>query len=535
MRMLFSALATLVVMALPFMSSPALAFDENAFLKQLEGSVGSGEITFGFGSTQGNEDSFAINDVVIDNPEKNRRTKIETIIFTKIDGDGTNGFSFEALEATGYSQTNTETSLVSMIGNISANGLAFSEGNPSDLLPVSASSIVFSDVAILPEGNREKGSFSLPRIEIVDFTRGEDETVSFAQARVSAFTARSFNASGEPVDMTFDGLRIKDFKRFGDSGFDVGFLELGPVAVNGVGKQGPFSISFGGMALENYYAAGTGENARALIPDGDIRLAVKPLAISVAGKELVSWAGAEGLSENDSAAKTSKSRFTVRELVFDLTALPVETRSNGNIQAVRDLGYGQITTTLFADTSLNLETGELAIPRLELQMAEAGNINMTFDLTGFTEDVSRKANNAFAAMRNTTDARARQAASVQLLAALAPVSLRSMQVDVTDNTLLDRVISLQARKANQEPEQLAGIVAPMAGIMLAPFQVPEFAASLSSALGVFMQGNRTITVRIDPPNGLAITEVIALGAAARSGAMEPKAIIDRLDLKVSAQ
>ncbi|MEL7430578.1 MAG: hypothetical protein AAFN43_11335, partial [Pseudomonadota bacterium] len=375
MRMFFSALATLVVLALPFAASPALAFDENAFLEQLESSIVSGDISFGFGSTQGDEDSFSINDVMIENPEKNRRTKIETITFTGIEGDEAVGFSFEDLNASGYNQTNTDTSLVSTIRSISATGLGFNRGNPSDLLPASASSITFSDIAILPEGDRSKGSFTLPRIEIVDFTRGEDETVSFAQARVSSFTGRSFNSDGDPVDMTFDGLRIDDFKRFGETGFDVGFLELGPVAVNGVGKQGPFSISFGGLNVENYYVAGTGDDARPFIADNTVSATINPLSISVAGTEIFSWAGAESVSENDRATKTSKSRTTFRDISIDLAAIPQEGSARRSLQPIFELGYERISANIFLEAATNLAAGTMSLSRLELDLVEAGKIN----------------------------------------------------------------------------------------------------------------------------------------------------------------
>ena len=75
----------------------------------------------------------------------------------------------------------------------------------------------------------------------------------------------------------------------------------------------------------------------------------------------------------------------------------------------------------------------------------------------------------------------------------------------------------------------------MASIMLAPYQVPEFAASVSAAVSTFMQGNKTITASVKPDGGLVVTEMIALGSGIQAGKVQPAEIIDRLKLEVTAK
>ena len=75
----------------------------------------------------------------------------------------------------------------------------------------------------------------------------------------------------------------------------------------------------------------------------------------------------------------------------------------------------------------------------------------------------------------------------------------------------------------------------MASIAMAPLQVPELASSISAALGVFMQGNKSISITISPDGGLALTEMIALGSGVQAGSTTPADLVNRLNLKVEAR
>jgi hypothetical protein len=75
----------------------------------------------------------------------------------------------------------------------------------------------------------------------------------------------------------------------------------------------------------------------------------------------------------------------------------------------------------------------------------------------------------------------------------------------------------------------------MTTILLTPYNIPEIASQASAALGTFMQGNKKLTVTAEPVNGLAITEMFALGSGLRAGSVTPADFAKRLNLTIIAE
>ncbi|MEM7291504.1 MAG: hypothetical protein AAF412_14220 [Pseudomonadota bacterium] len=257
--------------------------------------------------------------------------------------------------------------------------------------------------------------------------------------------------------------------------------------------------------------------------------------VSLAGEEFLSWEVITAFVDNDSSALTADSEAEFKGIKIDFGAVPMKDNARRNLQPLFDLGYEQINASMDMAVFADLREGLLDINKLTIDLQDAGSIAMSIKSNGYTESFVREFGKITSSLRKAVNSTEMQAQSMQMMAALTMLSLIDVSLEVSDASLLKKIINLQAERLNQDPDQISAMVAPMSSIMLAPFNVPQFAATLSTALSVFMQGNKTIRATIEPEGGIILTEIIALTSGVRAGSVQPQAVIDRLNLKVSAE
>lgn len=530
----FMVAATLSVSALAF-PTHANAFDSKAFVEQLETLIEADGAKVSYGAVEQSGNTLLINKFVIENEKLETKSTVETLTFTNPEQSSDGEFSYESLNAdnivhTGRNETKVE------IETISSQGLEFSGNETNDPLPLKVGALEISDITFSTSANGNNGKLTIPSISAKGFLRTSTRNFKLEDARVAPFQGRMFNNEGTPTDISFSGASVSDFEHFGTYGFDIGSLDLGSFTLNTTSKLGPVSATMGGMAFENYYAWDPADETRSLIPDDDIKITIEPLDISVAGKTLLSMEQSGGEAINDALALTSKSQFALNKLKVDFAALPDTPENRATLQQVRDLGYDSISMDIAIKADSNLKTGIIDINEFKFDFLDAGSMDLKMNVSGYTEQVAKSIAAALAKMQDgSNDPQAQQVQMLQLMAMFAPLSLQTMEMEVTDASLLKKVLGLQARKRNRSAEELGAIIPPMASIAMAPLQVPELASSISAALGVFMQGNKSISVTISPDGGLALTEMIALGSGVQAGSTTPADLVNRLNLKVEAR
>ena len=205
------------------------------------------------------------------------------------------------------------------------------------------------------------------------------------------------------------------------------------------------------------------------------------------------------------------------------------------LQSLFDLGYEKITMDFIGKGSWDTKAGIIDMTQYKLDIKDMGAFDMTATLSGYTPELAREISKISNQSNFETDPQKKQALNLQLFAKLAALSFNKLQFKIKDDSLLNRVVDLQSKKLNQEPEQITGIVGPMASVVLAPYNVPQFAASLGQALTTFMQGNKSITVLANPEIPIAMTEAIALSSGMQAGNIQPADLIERLNVTVTAE
>ncbi|MDJ0612144.1 MAG: hypothetical protein QNJ29_00600 [Rhizobiaceae bacterium] len=531
-RLVFVAALSVSPLAL---THSAHAFDSNGFVKQLETLIESDGAEVTYGAVEQNGETLTINNFVIENDKTESKSAISKLTFTNPAQNGNGGFSYDGLEAQTIVHTGKNDSKLE-IETLASTGLEFAESPDSDPLPEKVDSLVLTNTTFSRDGDSSKGSLTIPSISAKGFVRTSTRNFKLQEAKIAPFQGRVFGDEGEPVDINFSGASVNEFEYFGLFGLDIGSVNLGSMTIDTVVDDGPVNVSMEGVELENYYAWDGSDPNRPLIPDGDTRVKIKPIDVTLGGKTFISMDQSEAVAINDAAELTSKSTGQFKNISIDLSALPDDAKASQGYEQVKDLGYEKLTLNISVDASADLKSGILDIAEMKYDFLNAGSFNVKLNVSGYTEQVAKSI--ATTASKLQTDAdnpQAQQAQMLQLMAMFAPLSLQKLELEVTDASLLGKVLDVQARRNNRNAEELAAVIPPMAGIMLAPLQLPELASSLSAALGIFMQGNKTISASIEPQGGLALTEIIALSSGVQAGSTAPSEVVNRLNLKVTAE
>ncbi len=182
-----------------------------------------------------------------------------------------------------------------------------------------------------------------------------------------------------------------------------------------------------------------------------------------------------------------------------------------------------------------METGLLNMEKYRFDFVDAGAVEMSMQIDGYTEELARNVSRIANEINQDSDSTSQQNAGMELLAAITPLAINGIRISVEDNSLLNKILNQQAVKLNQKPEQLAQFVGPMLSVIMAPYQIPEFAGSVTQAVNTFMQGNKKITVSAQPKSGLAVTEIMSLASGFQAGSVSPAELIERLDLQVTTE
>jgi len=525
--------ATLTVSPLAF-TADAYAFDSTKFIQQLEAILESDGIDVAHGEIEKNGSTLIINDFSIDDQKTSTGSEFGQLIFTNPEESTDGKFRYDGITGTNFVRKGKNGSTLA-IENVTSTGLEFSGSDDGLPIPDQIGDLKATNITFSSSSKPEQGSFTIPSVSASGFERTSVRNFKLENASIAPFSGRLFSSDGNPFDMSFDGASISDVEYFGLFGLDIGKIEFGSFAINTTGKDGPIEIAFQGAELENYFAWDPSDDTRSIIPDADLKFAIKPLEIAVGGKKVVHWKGGTGVAINDAQNLTSKSTVEFDAFSFDTSAIKPTPQNERTLNTLKRLGYEKLEMTMSLKGDIDLKTGILDISKVFMDFTDAGSLNMAFNVSGYTEQVATGIAKAASDISASSDPKAQQAMGLQMLALFAPLSIQTMKIDVTDASLLNKVLTLQAGQSNRSAEELGAIVPPMAGIALAPLQVPELASAITSALSTFMQGNKTITASIAPEGGLALTEILALGSGVQSGSIPPAELVQRLNLNVVAK
>lgn len=535
---------TAIAAALPA-TNPAHAMDAVAFFRaiQADAEKDGNSMTFESLDAVGSDGARATG-IKIVNGRKGETVTINEMMLTGTQVLGEDAFSFETMTANDLRFVRNEdggrTATLS-IGQVEAEGF---EVPPDDkrsnpFWPLNLTSAKLERVQLVGTG---RGNFSLnvPDVSINGLEQKSGKEISLASFVMAAGSGSFADEKGASGTFNLGEIRIENGSRLGQSGFLLGNARLGRMELKGVDdKDRAFELDFEGGSATNIFSPDYTAEDPLAFPEEAAVADIGAMSFSLDGRKVFSMSGGESRAQFDAVAEVYSASASVNDMLLDFTALP-DDPSNARAKAqMKELGYDTVTLDVSIDGGWNVASGLLNLDSYKFEFEEMGALDLSLKLGGYTVDFARKLQEISNRMNAVTDKDVQQALSMQLLAEMSALTVEAMTLQVEDNSLTRRVMEMQAKQSGQTAEEMATALPFMAGMMLSQLNIPDFATSVSKAVGTFLtsslddRGSIAITAKPDEP--VSFAEIMGIAAGARAGNVEAQEIIDRLNLSVEGR
>jgi len=400
----------------------------------------------------------------------------------------------------------------------------------------------------------------------------ENVEITFGRISGSKIKARPFATplSALPKDNSQPQVMTPEQKRmmagFGadllDS-FDIGSFEVRDIGVKGISDAKPFNAHLDRMALADLGDAKIGEfsfagfsttsdNTRVSLGNvafrgfdmSAMRTRMKAAASDIAqpldeakprelmpnlrefslsafeyrgaGAGIVAGAGRGGANMRINKIETRSSDVyegiptaltaSLDGLSFDVSA----TASNDSLRTIAGLGYSQVDLGSRMDVAWKQSAQELAANEVSVAAAGMGALRLKGTLTNVSKDL-------FA-----PEPAVAQAAALSAL-------VKNVDLTVTDQGLLNRMIANEAKRSNRTPDAVRSewVTAAAVGIPRA-FGDATAGRTLGAAVSKFIAKPNTLHVSANAPNGIGAAELMLFS-------QDPAAFLKRMDVQASAE
>jgi hypothetical protein len=532
--------ALLVVISLLLVPAASHAFDEQLALKQFQSYARDKNIVFTFSATERTGDnSLIIKNADYYDEKLDLRQKAESVKLGNITQNSDGGLQYESIEVLNYSQTSqlANETVIATIERIITNGLKFdgTSNNANAFWPTSTSKAELSNLEMSIDQNGRKGKIYVPSITMENVNQIGTRHI-FAKSVSIAPSTGTLDTNNKPAQFSLGAIQLNDTEFFGIKGLDIGLVNVATFTSSLELKNSKtLDMKFEGFSIENFFSADLGFEGSKLVSDKDSTVILKPFSLSLDNQEFAGWINGKGTTINNKTDNTVATKFDINGLYLDLQKIETTGINPQTLETLKALELLNPEGNLRLSVLWNRETGLLDINNYELEVEGDATVKMSLRITGYTEEIANSVSRTANQINTEKDPQKRQALGLQLLASLAGLKVERLELALADNSLLDRVVNYQAGKLKQEPDRIKGIVGPMTGIVLAPYQVPELADQTSAALGTFMQGNKTLRIISEPESGLALTEILALISGARAGRVSTAELVERFNLRILAE
>jgi hypothetical protein len=193
-------------------------------------------------------------------------------------------------------------------------------------------------------------------------------------------------------------------------------------------------------------------------------------------------------------------------LSFDVSA----TASNDSLRTIAGLGYSQVDLGSRMDVAWKQSAQELAANEVSVAAAGMGALRLKGTLTNVSKDL-------FA-----PEPAVAQAAALSAL-------VKNVDLTVTDQGLLNRMIANEAKRSNRTPDAVRSewVTAAAVGIPRA-FGDATAGRTLGAAVSKFIAKPNTLHVSAHAPNGIGAAELMLFS-------QDPAAFLKRMDVQASAE
>lgn len=536
--------ASLLLGASLLAASPAMALDATDFFKglQAEAEKNGNTLTWQSLEATGNDGARAL-DLVLENGKTGERMTIGEMTLSGTEVIGEDGFSFATMEAIelalqvkGKEGNDNRGPSTLTIDRLSAEDFNFPpmEDRERPFWPFDMASGEATGVHIVASG-RQNVALNLPSVRISGL-KHQGGNRNFTLDSFSSDAATGSVAENEKGGTFHLGeISVEGFSLFGETGYRAASGTFGGLRVSGTDEEGrDFKADVGEIAANNLFSPDFAEGSDISFPEDEMTATMGSITFSLDGKELARLAGGESSARFDAETKEYTATGTFRDLYLAVSEFPVEPGKEQGRKQFEALGYDSINMDIGIEAGWNVESGDLTLSSYRFAADEMMVLDLGISLAGYTVDFARNLQKISTRMNSAIDEETRQALSFQLLAEMSELEVKDMRIQLDDQSLIARIMEMQAAQSGQTKEDMLAAVPFMVGAMMAPLDVPEFASSASSAIGRFLQTSGSITLTAKPEEPVSFAELMGIGAAIKAGNVKPAEVIERFNVEISA-
>ena len=189
-------------------------------------------------------------------------------------------------------------------------------------------------------------------------------------------------------------------------------------------------------------------------------------------------------------------------------------------EALDAFGYDEIAFDGDGQASWTADTG-LMDATIEYRARDIGDLRFEYGVTGLTESWL----DTVFAMVPALEGNANPMAA---MAILSPLGIKNALIEITDRSIVDRVLAYNAAKQNLDTETYRAQLKGALPFMLGMLGDPDLQTKAATALQAFLDGGHRLTISLEPE------DIVLLPMLAGAAAMSPKALVELLGGEISA-
>jgi hypothetical protein len=197
-----------------------------------------------------------------------------------------------------------------------------------------------------------------------------------------------------------------------------------------------------------------------------------------------------------------------------------------------ELGYETLTGKFVMEASWNTKDGHVIVKKNDIVVDDAGTLGFTFDISGYTPELIKTLRETTERMAQAPE-EAQSAQGMAMLGLMQQMTFTGATIRFDDDSLTQKVIGAIAKQQNTTPEAIVNQAKAILPFGLAQLNMPDFATSVTNAVGRFLDDPQSIQISAKPASPLPFAQLAATGMMAR-GPDAPKAIINQLGVSVTA-
>lgn len=536
------SLSTSVVALSIFASAPSYAFDAKSYFEKWEQQIEAkgNDVTIGSIAENGSDGATLSNIKIINNKDNSVAT-INSLILQGASEIGDNGFSYEKMEAIEVSvagngkKTNEKFSM--SIGKIVGTDFSLDNDNQRSypLWPLTLGSMKIEKFKLNISGEN-LFVLNFPSLSIQNLKATEGNGFTLGNLELGDARGNFTSKTKEYGKFSIGASYINGLEHFGKMGLSVDNFKFGSIKGSGKSSKGEdVETAFGGMSGQNLFIPDSSSPDRPLFSEKDTHLKIEEFSVSMADDELFGWSGATASSKFDKANNSVAGKGQFEDLFFNVAKMPVDAQSAEFKTQMMALGYNTLTFDYGGSGTWKIDDGLLDMDSLRLSMDNAAALDISMKISGYTKEFVKALQSISAKLQGETDPKLLQAASMEMLSLYSALSFVDAKITTTNNSLVNKVIKMQAGRSGQQPDQMTASLPFMAGAVLPQIGLQDYAQAATNAIANFLNLNGSVTIKVTPKQPVPVLDLIQIQAAMKARTISPAELAKRFNLEITSK